>query len=64
MHSPKLSKVSKLSKKLLKSEDYTFVPIVPDKHVLMIPEATQTENRSFLKYLFELINEAMTIKLE
>lgn len=33
-------------------------------HVLMIPQQTQTENRSFIKYLLNLINEAMTHQLD
>jgi|688.fasta_scaffold356430_1 hypothetical protein len=30
----------------------------------MIPQQTQTENRSFIKYLLNLINEAMTHQLD
>jgi len=32
--------------------------------VLMLPMATQTENRSFIKYLLNLINESITQQLE
>jgi hypothetical protein len=30
----------------------------------MLPQATQTENRSFIKYLLNLINESITNSLE
>ena len=30
----------------------------------MLPQATQTENRSFIKYLLNLINDSITQSLE
>ena len=38
--------------------------IPPKGAVLMLPQQTQTENRSFIKHLLTLINEAIMRQLE
>ena len=63
--SPQIIRISpKLEENHWREQDFMMKQRKPEGAVLMLPQATQTENRSFIKYLLNLINEAITQQLE